>query len=165
MKKKAALSGVLAAAVTVWMFVFSVSGQAQNEKKRGPFIQSGESGAEFIKKFDLDKDGKISHEEWEAVKPTTVYREKHWPDYDINKDGSITMDEVPEKSDKAEPAPLESKKKAPTAAQIAFIVKYDKNQDGKLSRDEFPGKFFDVYDRNHDGFIEPEEAPSGKTAY
>jgi len=163
--KKPIPSGVLAIVVLTGMAVFCLSGLAEDARKRGPRIEGGETGIEFMNNFDLDKDGRISHDEWEAVKPSTVYREKHWPEYDLNKDGYITMDEVPQKGDKSEPAPAEKKKKGPTAAQIAFIVKYDKNQDGKLSREEFTGKFFDVYDKNHDGFIEPEEAPEGKTAY
>jgi hypothetical protein len=122
-------------------------------------------GIECINKFDWDKDGKISHDEWEAVKPATVYREKHWREYTINKDGFITLDEAPVKGGTSEPAPPEQPKKEPTAAQFAFIVKYDKNQDGKLSCKEYQGKFFDVYDRNRDGFLEPTEAPAGKTAY
>ncbi len=138
---------------------------AEEERKRGPHIQGGESGIEFMNRFDLNKDGKIDHEEWEAMKPSTVYRQKHWPDYNVNGDEFITLEEVPEIDGKSEPAPPEGEKKGVTAQQAAFIVKFDKNQDGKLSKTEFTGNYFSVYDRNGDGYIEGEEAPSGKTAY
>ena len=59
---------------------------------------------------------------------------------------------------------LEVKKKM-TASQIAFIVKFDKNEDGKLDKVEFTGSHFPVYDKNSDGFIEVTEAPEGATAY
>ena len=84
-----------------------------------------------------------------------------------DRDGSfdITLDEVPEKGGKSEPAPAKDEKKGITANQVAFIVKFDKDQDGKLSKEEFTGIHFPVYDKNGDGFIEVEEAPSGETAY
>jgi hypothetical protein len=56
-------------------------------------------------KVEEDKDGKIFHSEWETVKPNTVYRLKHWPLYDKNRDMSITSDEAPFKEDGSEPAP------------------------------------------------------------
>ena len=159
--KHASLIAVLATLLTLP----ARGGQAE-EKKRGPHIEGGESGIEFMVRFDLDKDGKISHEEWEAVKPGTVYREKHWPDYNIDGDAYITLEEVPENNGKSEAAPPpEDAKKGPKASQVAFIVKFDKDQDGKLSRDEFTGVHFAVYDKNGDGFIEPQEAPEGETAY
>ena len=49
--------------------------------------------------------------------------------------------------------------------QIAFIVKFDKNEDGKVDNKEFTGSHFKNMDKNGDGFIEPHEAPEGKTAY
>ena len=49
--------------------------------------------------------------------------------------------------------------------QIAFIVKYDKDGNGKVDNKEFTGIHFSNMDKNGDGFIEPHEAPEGKTAY
>ena len=49
--------------------------------------------------------------------------------------------------------------------QIAFIVKYDKDGNGKVDNKEFTGIHFSSMDKNGDGFIEPHEAPEGKTAY
>ena len=147
--------------------IFTLSGScfAQETKKRGPHIEGGESGIEFMNLFDLNKDGKISHDEWEEVKPSTVYREKHWPQYDINRDRAITSDEVPLKGGESEPAPAERKKYSVTAKQIAFIAKYDKDKDLKVSNNEFVDSNFSIYDKNGDGFIEPHEAPEGETAY
>jgi Ca2+-binding EF-hand superfamily protein len=163
MNNKSLFYFALVGALFTMILLFSDVGLAEEEKKRGPHIEGGESGIEFMNKFDLNKDGKISHDEWEAVKGNTVYREKHWPEYNLDMDDFITLDEVPEKDGPSEPAPPE--RKGPNAAQIAFVVKFDENQDGKLSKEEFKGEHFTVYDRNGDGFIEPIEAPEGNTAY
>jgi Ca2+-binding EF-hand superfamily protein len=152
-------------AVLSVILIYGAVSPAEEKTKRGPHIEGGESGIEFMNKFDLNKDGKISHDEWEAVKPGTVYREKHWPEYNTNGDDFITLEEAPEENGESEPAPSVEKKKGPNANQIAFVVKFDKDQDGKLSKEEFTGAHFTVYDRNGDGFIEAEEAPEGQTAY
>jgi Ca2+-binding EF-hand superfamily protein len=52
-------------------------------------------GEAFIKKFDFDKDGKVNHDEWEGIKGMTVYTNNHFPDFDKNRDGFITIDEAP----------------------------------------------------------------------
>ncbi len=126
------------------------------------------TGTDFMKKFDFDKDGKISHDEWEGVKPLTSYKDKRWPQFDKNHDGAITMDEVPAppKSEKVT-APSKSKKDKPevSAAQITFIVKFDTDEDGKVSTEEFTGIHFPNFDANGDGFLEPHEAPGEGTAY
>ncbi len=70
------------AIVPVSVFSLGGNGFAQNDNNRGPHVEGGASGMDFMNRFDLDKDGKISHREWEEVKPSTVYREKHWPAYD-----------------------------------------------------------------------------------
>jgi hypothetical protein len=165
MQKLNAFKGVAISVFLLFLSVVCVSVEAKEEQKRGPHIEGGESGIEFMNKFDLNKDGKIDHEEWEAVKPSTVYGLKHWPEYNVNGDDYITLEETPDKDGKSEPAPTEGEKKGPTVGQIAFVAKFDKDQDGKLSKSEFTGKYFSVYDRNGDGYIEAEEAPSGKTAY
>jgi len=165
MRKLSSFNSAALTTCLLFLLVSCVNVLAKEEGKRGPHIEGGESGIEFMNKFDLNKDGKISHKEWESVKPNTVYKLKHWPEYNINGDDYITLDEVPEKSGKSEPAPPMEEEKGITANQVAFIVKFDKNQDGKLSKEEFTGIHFSVYDKNGDGFIEVEEAPSGETAY
>ena len=163
MKFKPGLSTVIVTVLWTLILLGGNARSAEEKKKRGPHIEGGESGIEFMNKFDLNMDGKISHDEWEAVKPTTVYREKRWPEYNPNMDDFITLEEVPDKDGPSEPAPKE--RKGPTAAQVAFVVQFDKNQDGKLSEQEYTGAYFSVYDKNGDGFIEPEEAPEAKAAY
>ncbi|MFC1868808.1 hypothetical protein ACFL0H_11835 [Thermodesulfobacteriota bacterium] len=147
--------------IAALILIFSESGFAQPQKSVvGGYVEGGVAGIDFIKKFDFDKDGKVSHDEWEGIKPTTAYRDKHWPQYDLNRDGFITLDEAPQ--EKAKSSEI---KHSFNANQIAFIVKFDKNEDGKLDNTEFTGSHFPVYDKNGDGFIEAHEAPEGKTAY
>ena len=152
------INGVIIAAL---ILIFGGMGFAQPKKGNfGGYVEGGVFGIDFIKKFDFDKDGKVSHDEWEGIKPTTAYKDKHWPQYDLNRDGFITFDEAPQIKAKSPEV-----KRRFNANQIAFIVKFDKNEDGKLDKSEFTGEHFPVYDKNGDGFIEVHEAPEGETAY
>jgi hypothetical protein len=62
-----------------------------------PYVEGGATGMDFIKLFDKDNDGKVTHEEWEQTRPSTVFKDKHWPDYNKNMDEFITVDEAPQK--------------------------------------------------------------------
>ena len=62
-----------------------------------PYVEGGETGMDFIRLFDEDRDGKVTHMEWEKKKNSTVFKERHWPDYNKNMDEYITPDEAPQK--------------------------------------------------------------------
>jgi hypothetical protein len=62
-----------------------------------PYVEGGETGMDFILLFDEDGDSKITHMEWEKKKNSTVFKDKHWPDYNKNMDEFITVDEAPQK--------------------------------------------------------------------
>jgi len=62
-----------------------------------PYVEGGPTGMDFIKLFDADNDGKVTHEEWEKTRPSTVFKDKHWPEYNKNMDEYITVDEAPKK--------------------------------------------------------------------
>ena len=61
-----------------------------------PYVEGGATGMDFIKLFDADGDGKVTHMEWEKGKNSTVYKDKHWPEYNKNMDEYITVDEAPQ---------------------------------------------------------------------
>ncbi|MCD4721941.1 MAG: hypothetical protein K8S13_19080 [Desulfobacula sp.] len=147
------------AIVLVLILILCGSCSVKQDRKRGPHVEGGASGIEFMNLFDLNKDGKISHDEWEEVKPSTQYRGKRWPLYDKNSDWAITINEVPLKEGESEPAPPKEKKFKVTSKQIVFIAKYDKDKDLKISKKEYKGLNFSQFDKNGDGFIEPHEAP------
>jgi len=62
-----------------------------------PYVEGGETGMDFIRVLDEDGDGKVTHMEWEKNKSSTVYKDKHWPEYNKNMDEYITFDEAPQK--------------------------------------------------------------------
>ena len=107
-----------------------------------------QTGMEFMIFLDKDKDGKVSKEE---------FPRPHFESMDKNGDGFIVLEEADQR--------YNPPKDSVNANQIAFIVKLDKDKDGKLSNEEFTGSHFSNFDKNGDGFIEPHEAPEGKTAY
>lgn len=65
-----------------------------------PYVEGGETGMDFIRVLDEDGDGKVTHAEWEKKKNSTVYKYKHWPEYNKNNDEYITVDEAPQKPKK-----------------------------------------------------------------
>jgi hypothetical protein len=62
-----------------------------------PYVEGGETGMDFIRVLDEDGDGKVTHAEWEKKKNSTVYKDKHWPEYNKNNDEYITVDEAPKR--------------------------------------------------------------------
>ena len=62
-----------------------------------PYVEGGETGMDFIRVLDEDGDGKVTHAEWEKNKQSTVYKDKHWPEYNKNMDQYLTVDEAPQK--------------------------------------------------------------------
>lgn len=72
-----------------------------------PHVGDGPTGQDFIDALDSDKDGKVTHEEWEMNKRNTVYKNKRWPEYNKNMDEYITLDEAPQKGMNWEEAPSE----------------------------------------------------------
>ena len=64
---------------------------------KDPYVEGGETGMDFIRLFDEDGDGKVTHMEWEKKKNSTVFKDRHWPDYNKNMDEYITPDEAPQK--------------------------------------------------------------------
>ena len=69
--------------------------QATQMLADSPYVEGGPTGADFIKVFDADGDGKVSHVEWEKTKNTTVFKPYRWPQYNKNRDEWITVDEAP----------------------------------------------------------------------
>lgn len=61
-----------------------------------PYVEGGETGMDFIRMLDGDGDGKVTHMEWEKNKNSSVYKDKHWPEYNKNMDEYITVEEAPQ---------------------------------------------------------------------
>ena len=74
--------------------------QATQMLSDSPYVEGGPTGADFIKLFDTDGDGKVSHAEWEKAKNATVFKPYRWPQYNRNRDEWITVDEAPRKPTK-----------------------------------------------------------------
>ena len=71
--------------------------QATQMVADSPYVEGGPTGQDFIDLFDEDKDGRISHMEWEKRKNNTVFKPYRWPQYNKNRDAWITVDEAPKR--------------------------------------------------------------------
>ncbi len=87
--------GILAVAEMIEFGKKMTSAPKVKYEATSPYVEGGATGADFIKLFDIDKDGKVTHDEWEKTKNSTVYKDKHWPEYNKNGDEFITVDEAP----------------------------------------------------------------------
>ena len=131
------------------------TGERGKEKRQGP-----PKAGEFLKAFDLDKDGKVSKEEFGSGERTSrldpASRGKLFARLDKDKDGFITPKEV------ASPNRYHS------------MAKADLNKDGRISKEEFfkhppfakipverMGKMFERFDHNSDGFIDRKDGRHG----
>ena len=62
-----------------------------------PVLAAGQGGKGLFKKYDADKDGKVSSEEY------TDARTRHFEWVDADKDGSLSQDEVQDLKNKTSP--------------------------------------------------------------
>ena len=109
MSKKLFSRIIFSAIIFTFIITFSATGFAQKgngKKGKGgkkssrvqvevPADAKPLYGQDFIKKFDFDKDGKVNHDEWEGIKTMTFYANNRWPEFDLNRDGFITIEEAP----------------------------------------------------------------------
>ena len=106
--------------------------QAQPAQKRTPPPNTPAQKIRLFAEIDLDGDGVMTREEYEAA---------HWKNFercDKNKDGLLERSEFP----------------------WGAIVAHDKNKDAKLDREEYKLRYFEGFrdtDKNKDGVIFVEE--------
>ncbi len=105
--------------------------------------RKGREGAEFLAKHDLDKDGKLSREEFTDA--------RRFAEMDANQDGVLDAAEVED-----------SFEKRSTERGYGFFEVYDLDRDGKVTREEFtgPARIFEREDRNRDGVIDAQDRPA-----
>jgi Ca2+-binding EF-hand superfamily protein len=97
--------------------------------------------ARLIQAADADDDGDVTHDEFKA------FRAKQFPRLDRNKDGVISISDVPER--------LQNRVRD-KVKNGDVIAGFDLNNDKKVTRQEFengPTKIFDSYDTDKNGVI------------
>ena len=109
----------------------------------------GAGGEAIFRRWDGNKDGKITLDEWRG-------RKEFFARFDRNKDGVITPDEVTVmrgRRGKGHGPDVRSGK-----GSAHFLQKYDKDRDGRVSKKEFPHeRRFAEIDANGDGVLSKPE--------
>jgi Ca2+-binding EF-hand superfamily protein len=104
--------------------------------------RSGKDSAAFLAKFDKNRDGKVSQEEFP--------HERRFAEIDADSDGTLSETEIKDAMDKRQ-----------REENYDVFERLDLNQDGKITREEFtgPAAAFERLDRNNDGVIDKADAP------
>ena len=104
--------------------------------------RSGKDSAAFLAKFDKNRDGKVSQEEFP--------HERRFAEIDADSDGTLSETEIKDAMDKRQ-----------REENYDVFERLDLNRDGKITREEFtgPAAAFERLDRNNDGVIDKADAP------
>ena len=121
--------------------------------KDGDERRGGRFSGGMLRRWDADKDGKVSREEFPG-------QDGLFERLDADKDGFLTEADLKAARPKREDKP-DAKSDAPTTTPGGgtIIEQQDKDGDGKLNRSEFQGSSssWRLLDRNGDGWITPDE--------
>lgn len=154
--------GLVVLSALVMFFATSSFAQQMQQGEQGEGRIGDQPGAGgFIERFDADKDGKVSKDEFP--------RADMFDQFDADGDGFIDEDEAPTGPPGGGRGRPQTQGGEQGQGRVGdqpgaggFMGMFDKDKDGKVTKDEFPmPDRFDGLDKNGDGAITEDEAPTG----
>ncbi len=111
--------------------------------------------AQMLERFDADKDGEISTEEFQGPEQVMTF-------LDANRDGVITEEEAMQAAKPGAGRGGIAAITDPAERWKRIVQNFDADKDGKLSQEEWPGSAekFTELDRDGDGFVVQDEMPA-----
>ncbi len=128
-------------------------GPARGRGGNRPDVRSGKDSAHFLEKYDRNRDGQVTKEEFP--------HERRFAEIDADGDGVLSRAEIEDSMDRVR-----------NEEGYGIFERYDLDGDGKITREEFtgPAAGFERLDRNRDGVLdkadnvaeEPAEGGAGR---
>lgn len=140
---------------------FGLAAEPSQSGKPGAQQVGGHAGAQFIRGWDRDGDGKVSRAEYEAA------RKERFAETDKDGNSSLSEDEYANEYTVRLDQQVADERKASVEQTYVRFRSLDKDRDGTVSRSEYDAsgtRSFEHLDQDKDGRLTKQDAPANASA-